>query len=232
MKTSMVFLLQMANEFDIDLTFLDDFDKSLEDFVSRLFHCRVLVLDNELPDVCVLELDGADGVEAYIAENFQPSESVTHMIIPNHRRLTTDICTHFRLILLEHHHRSPINYKLDLFLKNVGHKNMSNRCRLAMVVAMMGSTSGVFINVPLRHCEPALEDIEIIDAKNGPVDYLVNPGIVLPYQLPIELKWKILGYCESPTAAIIKEEMARINTFWAYWDTHFRCLGYPWFVMW
>jgi len=224
----------MATDLDIDLSFLDDFDNSIADFVSRLFHCRVLVLDNDLPDVCVLELDGPSGVDKYIAEHFQPSESVTHLIIPNHRRLTSDICTHFRLILLEHNHRSPVNYKLDLFLKNVGHKNMSSRCRLAMVVAMMGSTSGVFINVPLQHCNhcPALADFDLVDVQNGPVDYCHNPGIVLPCYLPDEVKWKILGYCQSPTATIIKEEMDRINTFWTYWDTHFRCLGYPWFVMW
>jgi hypothetical protein len=222
----------MATDLNIDLTFLDDFDNSISDFVSRLFHCRVLVLDNDLPDVCVLELDGADGVDKYIAENFQPSESVTHLIIPNHRRLTHDICTHFRLILLDHNHRSAVNYKLDLFLKNVGHRNMSSRCRLAMVVAMMGSTSGVFINVPLEHCTRALQDFSLVDVKNGPVDYCHSPGIVLPYRLPDELKWKILGYCQSPTAAIIQQEMDRINSFWTYWDTHFRCLGYPWFVMW
>lgn len=226
----------MADELDIDLSFLDDFDSSIADFVSRLFHCRVLILDNDLPDVCVLELDGADGVEAYIADNFQPSESVTHMIIPNHRRLTSDICTHFRIILLDHHHRSPVNYKLDLFLKNVGHKNMSTRCKVAMVVALMGSTSGVFINVPLQHCNvlpPALQDMSVVDAMNGPVDYMHAPGIVLPYRLPNELKWKILGYCQSPTAAIIRAEFDRINAFWTYWDTHlFQNLAYPWFVMW
>jgi hypothetical protein len=225
----------MATELDIDLSFLDDFDSSIADFVSRLFHCRVLVLDNDLPDVCILELDGAEGVDGYISQHFKPSESVTHMIIPNSTRLSSDICTHFRLVLLDHNHKSPVNYKMDHFLKKIGHKNVSSRCRLAMVVAMMGSTSGVFINVPLEHCHvlpPALKEFSMVDIVNGPIDYCHHPGIALPCSLPDEIKWKILGYCQSPDATCIKKEMDRINSFWTYWDTHFRCLGYPWFVMW
>lgn len=217
----------MAEDLELDLSFLDDFDTSIDAFAERLFHVRVIICDNNDPDIRVLELDGEHGVADYINKHFDSSVNVTQLIVPNGKPddHDFDMCTHFRIICAEYHSKSPTNYKLEHFLKSAGITGVGTRCRMAMIVAMMGSTDSRHMSVPMKYTSLSIQDLSMfspIEVYGGDVQELCNiPGMVLPKYLPDELHWNIMKYLRHPCAQLIKNEMERINE---YWKMHFELL--------
>lgn len=216
-----VLFFQMALDYDIDLSFIDDFDTSIDTFVERLFHIRVIACDNNLPDIQVFEVEGDDGVAKCIDEYFSKSSNITQLIVPNGKPDTWDIdlVTHFRIVCSEFHSKSPTNYKLDSFLKAAGITGVNSRCRLAMIIAMSGSSNGKNVNIPSKFLTVSLGELEMfspIEITGSDVCHI--PGMVLPRFVPLEIQWHILKYCQHPCATLLKNEMERINKFW---DLHF-----------
>lgn len=211
------FLLQMAVDLDLDLTFLDSMDKSIDVFADRLFRIRFLVMDNNDPDIRVIEVLGDEGVQDYIQKLVAHEDSVKQCIVRNEKPLNADfnLLTHYKLIAVESQNSSATNYKFEHFMANTGIHGLSARCRLAVVIGLFGASGNVHVSIPRVYETTDVKNISIYDAidvySNRTSENLLGTGMKLPQFIPESLQWKILGYCQSPTARIMRDELDRVN---------------------
>lgn len=228
-------LLQMSEDLDLDLSFLDTTDPktssgdySINCFVERLFRVRLIACNNDDPDISIFEVEGDDGVEKCISRYFQDASTITQLIVPNGKTYASDynLVTHFRIVCSEYHSKSPTNYKLEMFLRASGITGVSPRCKAAMIIGLMGSSGGNHVNVPTQYETLSLYDLSMyspIDVYSSDVKPTLNnlcdvSGMAVPYYVPINCQWHILKYCRHPCAQLIHDEMMWINL---YWDQHF-----------
>lgn len=207
----------MAEDFDLDLSFLDDIDKSIDVFVDRLFRIRFLVMDNNDPDIRVMEVLGDEGVQEYIHQLTMEEDSVKQCIVRNEKPSSADynLLTHYKLIAVGSQNSSPTNYKFENFMANTGITGLSPRCRLAVVVGLFGGSGNVHVSIPRVFETTDVKNISIYDAidvySNRTEENLLGTGIVLPRFLPESVQWKILEYCQSPCACVMRRELDRID---------------------
>lgn len=210
-------------DYDVDLSFLD-----VNEFTECLFKFRAILLRNDDVDMRVVELKDNDDVLATIKREFTKPCEVTQVILPNGS--FDEQCPYFRIILQNYSMATPINYKLETFMRSAGILGIHARCTVAMVIGL--SSNGLtapMIDIPstyrLCHIQPIemLSPIDMTCVSSGlserrREDLTDIPGIVLPYKLPRELQWHILKYLRSPCAELIKEEFDYWRFFTAYWD--------------
>lgn len=214
---------------DIDLSFLD-----VDEFANSLFKFRAILLRNEDVDMRVIELIDNEDVQQTIKKEFNKPCEVTQVILPNGS--LDDQCPYFRIILQDYSMGTPVNYKLETFMRSAGILGIHARCTVAMVIGLSGNgMTAPMIDVPssyrLCHIQPIemLSPIDMTWATSGSNTRQQGsstdiPGIVLPYLLPKELEWHILQYLRSPSAEIIQEQITYWNDFTSYWDARIEIL--------
>lgn len=217
---------QLAQDLD-DFSFFSRVDH-VDTFVSRLTNYNVLVMDNNEPDVQNIEIQHDVELSMLIQSQFgvDPFQSiVTNMDVE-----TKDVCPYFRVVMDGFGGSSTINFKLRAFFQKIGIPAMNARCKRAMVIglhAMNQLDSPMFI--PSWFVTTTIEPLSVwigdIDMAclNTFGDKLIKPeptsiskiaGMVIPYYVPEEVQWNILSYCQSPTAAIIEQQIDKICIAW------------------
>jgi hypothetical protein len=204
-----------------------DFDFSMN--VDTLFNFNVLFFDNHDPDMRVIEMrydvEIANLIEKEIGSN------AVQTIMSNQDRHTKDRCPYFRVVATPPSENIAKNYKFEAFLRKIGQGNLiTPRCSKVLVVGLHALNNlDSPISMPLAFCTTTIQDFAIdslgvvdmacikpLGAFNiqSSEDLVKISGMILPVHLPDNVQWKILSYCEAPTATIIKDAMQAICDKW------------------
>lgn len=223
---------------DVDLSLFSDPDRessfdwelALSDttnFVDSLMAYNVMLLENNEPDIKIIQIDYDVEISMLIQQQFS-NEAFQTIITNNHTNSKAE-CPYFRVVMKDFGGDSTINFKLRTFFDKIGCGAMNARCSKALVIGlhalhMLNSP----INIP--HC---FSTTSIPDASfwiGGELDMacLEAPGkkiqqghslgeiagMVLPYYLPHEIQMKILSFCRHPFAEMIDAEIDRVCHHW------------------
>jgi hypothetical protein len=204
-----------------------DFDFDMN--VDELFNFNVLFFENDLPDMRVIEMrydiEIANLIETEIGSN------AVQTIMSNQDRNTKDRCPYFRVVATPPSEGIAKNYKFEAFLRKIGQGNLiTPRCAKVLVVGLHALNHlDSAISVPLSFCTTTIDNfaIDILGVVDmacvkplgkfniqSTEDLVKISGMRLPVHLPDNVQWKILSYCEAPSAALIKDAMQSICDKW------------------
>jgi len=227
-----------AFDMNMDLSFLDGESggDEMATFVESLSSIVVVYFKNSDPDMRVLEVKDQEGLDSLINSIFSGCGNMVQIVVPN-SHLSVERCGFFRLVMSEYTPKSPVNFKLETFMKMAGISNISVRCEQALVIGMDQDTKtclsvpSVFRLTSIEHLQ-LLGDIDItclqsahVASHRGCRNLMDIPGIPLPRFFPDEIAWNILKYCEHPAAAIMKSYWKELDRFW---DLHFQHIMLQW----
>lgn len=167
------------------------------------FKLTLLRLDNDTPDVDIVNYDGFDELRTIMKDYFIDTSDVVQIIIKN--KEDEDLCGYLRIIMQEYSQRVPINYKLETVLKIAGYPSMSARCRRAIV---LGATCNIeadrLTSVPFRYHMTTTDRIVYNQDIN-----IAGINMTLPYEVLLH----IVKFCEHPCSTIMKRHNNRIDWF-------------------
>jgi hypothetical protein len=209
---------------EMDWSFMEGYENDLKQFVEDLCTFKIVVFWNDDVDVRIIEMRSEQEIFDFVNSFFQEPHRVTQLILPNpsfrhdpDNDLTKDyLCTHFRLIAENYNSSSPINYKLRNFFFKSGLEGVFSKCGKAVIIGMTGSYGSGYISVPSQFLSISIPEVETIDVnsmREAETEELCGiPGIVLPTKmLPMDIQNRILSYCQSPCAGVIRNECDRVN---------------------
>jgi hypothetical protein len=204
-----------------------DFDFGVN--VDELFNFNVLFFDTNDPDMRVVEM--SYDVEIAMLIEKEIGTNAVQTIMSNQDRHTKDRCPYFRVVATPPSENIAKNYKFEAFLRKIGQGSLiTPRCAKVLVVGLHALNNlDSPISMPLAFCTTSIENFAIdslgvvdmscvkpLGAFNiqSSEDLMKISGMRLPVHLPDNVQWKILSYCEAPTAAIIKDTMQAICEKW------------------
>lgn len=212
---------------ELDLScFLDS--ASIDAFVDNLLSVHVLLFRNNDVDMRVLELQDWEMLNNTMRVVFNDLDSATHMLVANGTK--DERCQYFRIIMQDYSMRTPVNYKLETFLRQRGIMGMHARCSVALVIGLLcNSLDSPMVDIPAAYrCIP-ISGIDMIDMTGRDEDMKAIygaklkgiPGIELPCVLPDEIQSNILQYLRSPCAEIMHDHVEQVRSWVTYWHRHF-----------
>lgn len=217
----------MKTDPDIDLSFLDD-DIMMGQFVDSLFSFHVLVFKNDDVDMRVIEVDQPIQIGGVMKGVFNDVDTTTQVVMKNGRE--DERVPFFRVVMENYSVKTPVNYKLETFLRKSGILGIHARCTTAMVIGMHGNhLDAVLVDIPRDYHNIPIMNFDLIDLtasrddiRKKANDYLMDlPGVPLPYQLPRDVHFHIMQYLRSPSADIFLDHMRVVEEHVAYWNRHF-----------
>jgi hypothetical protein len=220
----------MDTEDEFSLSCFLDHD-AIDKFVDSLVAFHVLFFKNDDLDMRVLELQDWEVLNNTMRVLFTDVNTATHMLVSN--GLNDDRCPYFRIIMQDYSMRTPVNYKLETFLRQSGILGVHARCSVAMVIGLMGnSLEAPMVDIPASYrCIP-ITGVDMIDLTGRDSDMrefegkrlMGIQGMELPCDLPIEIQSHILQYLRSPCAELIHAHVDQVQAWVAYWHRHFAYL--------
>jgi hypothetical protein len=205
-----------------DLSFLDDEidfgTVDVERFMNELLRFDVVFCSNDEPDIRVIQVLNEEDLMRLMGDLFGNGDHVTQIVIPN---TCEDLfCTHLRIIACDYHKKSPVNYKLNDFLRKAKGNYLSSRCSKALIVGMTNPMSG-FVSVPAKFVTTTISNLidnEPIEMQSSEMLGLMNiPGTSIMRQLPDEMQWHVFKYCQHPVASIMRAELDRVSNLWDWY---------------
>lgn len=199
-----------------------------EDFIDDLYSFNVVIVSNQEPDIQVIELTYDAEVWPLLQQELGPNYIQT--IVNNMNTSTNKRCPFFRVCMKDFGDETPINFKLKSFYHKIGMSSLNPRCSKAVIIGLATLTSlDAAINMPSHFCSTIIDSIDLdlrdefdMSCLNLCAEKLHPPGstlydiagLTMPYHLPREVQHHILQYCSSPTADIIKGQIADIKRVW------------------
>lgn len=223
----------------MDLEFLDDYEGNcfdLNHFADRpdvMFSFNTVYMDNQDPDVRVLEFHYDYELALYIQSNF--TNQAMQSIIKNNNAETSGMCPFFRVVIDGFSQETPINFKLQTFFKKIGMDMMSPRCSRAMVVGLCTLTNlDSPISVPYCFTTTNVDPMDFMidnevdlaclntcacsnSLEPKPTSLCEISGTCIPYYVPPEVQFRILSFLSCPTASLINQEKHRLMGLWDKW---------------
>lgn len=212
-------------EFDFDY---DAAVASLSNFVDSLFSFNVLILSNVDPDIRVVELQ----YESQIVPLLQTELGTQYVqtLVNNLNAETKTRCPFFRVCMLGVSPLMSINYKLRAFYTKIGMPTLDARCHKAVVfgLATLQQMESA-ISIPFVFTSTKIDAIDLdldplLDmacltplCENGkPIhtELCEIAGLSLPVYIPQDVHFKILQFCISPTATLIRDAANNLRLNW------------------
>lgn len=204
--------------------------KDVEEFCRSLSNYNILIMDNNDPDVRVVEVNNDLGVSQVIQREFGDLP-VVQSIITNMDYDTRVRVPYFRVAFAVQPGPDPpvINFKLQSFYRKIGMSLLNARCGKTVVVGLHAVDDLESpLSIPFAFCNTSIDPLEFtcdheVDmaclkpcAPCAPGTTLCDiAGLCLPVYVPPEVQMKILLYLENPTASLIKK---RIDDLCIQWD--------------
>lgn len=208
------------------------------DYVNRLFGFHVLIFRNEDPDCREIYCNNHYEMLNVVKTYFVDDKDVVQMIVPNPSK--DCLCPYVMMMLEAHKIKTPTNYKLETFMRNMGMTGIHPGCSVALVVGMMNPMfMDSLMDIPnfYRMCSLSCFDkvgqielsiessVAVKITKESGYEY---PGMILPYDIPDELAFKILSYLQHPCAEAISTYKRNVLRWISYWDNHFHDMFCSW----
>lgn len=227
------------SENDMDLGFLDEYEDDCFDlnyFADRpdsLFSFNTVYMDNQDPDIRVIEFHYDYELALYIQSNF--TNQAMQSIVKNNNTETAVMCPFFRVVIDGFSHEAPINFKLQTFFKKIGMDMMSPRCTRAMVVGLCTLTNlDSPISVPCCFTTTNVDPMDFVvddeldlaclntckctnSMEPQPTTLCEVAGTCIPYYVPRDVQFRILSFLSCPTASLIHQEKCRLMKLWDEW---------------
>lgn len=213
------------SQFDIQMA-LDETSR----FMDSLFTFNVLVMDNNEPDIRVVDGLGSD-VELWDLVNRELGSGYVQTIVTNNNSNTSARCPFFRVFQSGVTASAPTNFKLQSFYKKIEIPSMSMRCTKAIVVAL---TSMVSLDSPVSFpscfmtttMAPSdfMDDIEEVDIAclkpcgehlkldRSATALMDIAGVQIPFFVPWDVQCKIMSFMQSREASMIEDAKNNIMT--------------------
>lgn len=185
--------------------------------------CSVLLTRNTFPDPQVLKIDNYTSVSDLVTAHFDNRDAVMQVIVKNNHSPTTTMCPFLHIYMDRYNSKTPVNHHMVRVLRICGIDTVNPRCHTALIVGVSAfdATLASPVDIPVELVSSFSSGItrNDIDASTTYGEKLYGlDSIYIPNALPLDIHWKIMSYLSTPTAAIIRTEMNRINLYWA---THF-----------
>jgi len=204
----------------------DNFDFNMN--VDDLFNYNVLIMENAQPDIQVREIKH-DMELTHLIEH-EIGYGAIQAIVSNNDQETKERCPYFRIVATPPSSSIPKNYLFEAFLQRIGQGFMTTpRVVKALVIGLHALNNLESpITVPMAFCTTNIPEFaidifgEIDMACLEPIanracssESLVDiAGMCLPYHVPYEVQMRILLFCESPTAILVKNKMTNLCDNW------------------
>jgi hypothetical protein len=223
--------INLATPFPADSEF--DFNHALDRvslFVDSLMSFNVVIMSNDQPDIQVMELQYDSQLAILLQQEL--GEGYVQTIVNNNNDDTKVKCPFFRVCMTGPGNDAPVNFKLRSFLNRINMNTLNPRCLKAVVVGLatlhhMESA----ISVPSCFCTTMIDPIDLNLEEEIDMSCLEScaqhlypvgstlcdiAGLAMPCHLPPEIQTRILSYCSSPTADIIRDAVFRLRRRWDY----------------
>lgn len=220
---------------EVEQFMLIDDDNNLEwlnnlDMFDNVFKIHGLLLENSRPDYETITLDDQkpDKDMLEIIERHFGSEAEYIQIIfkNNHDKQECQACCpYFRVFMNTVNNKTPINYKLENFLKRCKSPWTQVRCEKALVFGIFSATDmSRFASVPFEFQNYFESQCGLkLDADTNKTTSFSLSGNK-PF-LPDEIYGMILRFIIHPCAQLIKQYW---KSFDAIWDYHFDDMKQAW----
>lgn len=216
-----VMLLENFSNFE----WLDSFDK-----FDNVFKIHGLLLENSRPDYDTVTLDDKNpdqDLSDVLVRHFGPDADYIQVIFKNNhaKEDCKHICPYFRVFMSAINTKTPINYKLENFLKRCNSSWTQVRCEQALIFGLFSPTdTSRFASVPFDF-QNYYESLSAATCASSATktSYISLSGNII--KMPCELYWSILRFIIHPCASIIKEYWRLFDTIW---DNHFMCIKQAW----
>lgn len=212
---------------DIDFNF-DAALANIQAFTDTLFSFNVLVLNNADPDIRVVELDYDCQIVPLLQSEL--GHSYVQTLVNNRNQDTCIRCPFFRVCMSGVGPMTPINYKLRAFFTKIGMPTLDARCHKAVVLglATLHQLESA-ISVPYLFTTTKIDAIDLdleplldmacltpccLQGKPVNTELCEIAGLCLPYHVPPDIHFKILQYCVSPTAMLIRDSVHMLRYAW------------------
>lgn len=204
---------------------MEDFDFGMD--VETLFNFNILIFENDQPDVRVVELHYDTELALFINNEIGPDAVQT--IMSNQDQLTKARAPYFRIVASPPNEKYAKNFKFETFLNKIGQGQMITPRTPKVIVIGLHALNALdsAISIPLAFCTTTLDEFAIdslgtvdmsciqpIGGAKTTEDLVKISGMTMPCHLPDNVQWLILSYCESPTAAMIKDAMQAVCDKW------------------
>lgn len=215
----------MLIENDDGLSWLDDLD-----MFDNVFKIHGLLLENDHPDYETITLadDKPDEDMLKIIDmHFGVGADYIQVIFKNNieKQDIQTMCPFFRVFMNTISSKTPINYKLENFLKRCNSPWNQVRCEKALVFGIFSSTDmSRFASVPFEFQNYFESHTEAQQVENS----TASPAMSLSGNedcLPDDIKRLILQFIIHPCAQLIKQYW---KLFDAMWDLHFTNIKQGW----
>lgn len=213
------------SQFDMQMA-LDETSR----FMESLFTFNVLVMDNNEPDIRVVDGLGSDA-ELWDFVNRELGSGYVQTIVANNNSDTKARCPYFRVFQAGVTASAPTNFKLQSFYKKIEIPSISMRCAKAVVVALTSMSSldspisfpSCFMTTTMTPSD-FLDDLEEVDLAclkpcgehlkhdQSTTALMDIAGVQLPYFLPWDVQCKIMSFMQSREACMIEDAKNSIMT--------------------
>lgn len=197
-----------------NLEWLDNFD-----MFDNVFKIHGLLLQNNRPDYDTITLDDQHPDEdmlKVLERHFGPSSDYIQVIFKNNhdKQECQSACPFFRVFMGTINNKTPINYKLENFLKRCKSPWTQVRCEQALVFGIFSATDiSRFASVPFEFQNYFESHSECQDNKN----ITASSSISVKgnnTQLPSDIHRFILLFVVHPCARLIKEYWKMFDNIW------------------
>ncbi len=194
--------------------------------MDSLFSFSGVFFNNTNPDCMLIEFGDDNQYYEYV-KTMAAGRPITTMVVANRLEGTIDRCPYFKICLADDGHNN-VNLKLQSFLEKIGSPGMNCQFSDAVVIGLYDCFGGgihlsipscLYIRAPDRFDACIDNEIDMACLQPCGINMGQNSlaeiaGISMPLHLPIDVQYKILSYCRSPTAQLIHDELDRLNCHW------------------
>lgn len=194
--------------------------------MDSLFSFFGVFFNNNNPDCILIEFRDDNQYYEYV-NTMAAGRLITTMVIANKLPGTIDRCPYFKICMVDDGRR-VVNLKLQSFLEKVGFSGMNCQFSDVVVIGLYDCFGGgvhlsipscLYITKPDRFDACIENEIDMAclqpcGVNMGQHSLAEIAGMDMPLHLPIDVQYKILSYCRSPTAQLIHDELQRLYDYW------------------